>query len=350
MSNEPLWDSVKSKFNFIDSNQAFIMFLGKMQLDEICEENHVQVMKLIKNKKYLQFYVENIEIPYIRNPFQDRHIHEYFQFYYLRSGVANHYLNGNVVQMVRGDYTIIPPGIPHIMYCLENQSAEAVFMDFAFDAVFNGKDDEEIENSIDYHCLKDFLYPPETLQPKMSVSEHNRRQIEMLLDHITQMQVNEIDDIQSDYLARMNLLTLLASLVVDSHSQEHDRHLKPGQDDQDLLKPGLDLIRSNFAGDIACANAAKACNLSPSYFRHLLKECTGKTFTNLLTELRVNYAIDLLTNTGKSIMEISLDCGFSDISSLYRAFKKSVGLSPLIYRSKKREIKQNLQYSKQDIH
>ena len=347
MGKEPLWDCVKSKF---DNNQAFIMFLGKMQLDEVCEENHVQVMKLIKNKKYLQFYVENTDIPHIRNPFQDRHIHEYFQFYYLRSGVANHYLNGNVVQMVRGDYAIIPPGIPHIMYCRENQSAETILMDFTFDAVFNGRGDEEIENSIDYYCLKDFLFPPETLQPKMSVSERNRRQIEMLLDHITQLQVNEIDDIQSDFLARMNLLTLLASLVVDSHSQEHDRRLKPGQDDQDLLKPGLDLIRSDFAGSITCEDAARTCNLSPSYFRHLLKECTGKTFTTLLTELRVNCALDLLEKTSKSIMEISLDCGFSDMSSLYRAFKKSVGLSPLIYRSLKRETKQNLHYSEQNIH
>jgi AraC-like DNA-binding protein len=247
-------------------------------------------------------------------------------------------------------YAIIPPGIPHIMYCRENQSAETILMDFTFDAVFNGRGDEEIENSIDYYCLKDFLFPPETLQPKMSVSERNRRQIEMLLDHITQLQVNEIDDIQSDFLARMNLLTLLASLVVDSHSQEHDRRLKPGQDDQDLLKPGLDLIRSDFAGSITCEDAARTCNLSPSYFRHLLKECTGKTFTTLLTELRVNCALDLLEKTSKSIMEISLDCGFSDMSSLYRAFKKSVGLSPLIYRSLKRETKQNLHYSEQNIH
>ncbi len=80
---------------------------------------------------------------------------------------------------------------------------------------------------------------------------------------------------------------------------------------------------------------AKVCNLSPSYFRHLFKLYTGKTFTEKLTEIRINNAIELLTHTYKSITEICLECGFNSINHFYKTFRKELGISPSKFRDVK---------------
>lgn len=50
--------------------------------------------------------------------------------------------------------------------------------------------------------------------------------------------------------------------------------------------------------------------------------------------MRVNAAKDSLVQTGKSVLEIAMDCGFSDSRGLINMFNKFEGITPLQYRKK----------------
>jgi AraC-like DNA-binding protein len=60
----------------------------------------------------------------------------------------------------------------------------------------------------------------------------------------------------------------------------------------------------------------------------------GVTFRDIIQKTQEQVAIDLLTNTGRSIAEIAFETGFSEQSTFSRAFKRWTGLSPIEYRNK----------------
>lgn len=62
------------------------------------------------------------------------------------------------------------------------------------------------------------------------------------------------------------------------------------------------------------------------------KKYTGKTIIEFIKEQKLNYACNLLTNTNMSIMDISLQCGFENLSNFYAAFNKCLSISPMKFR------------------
>ncbi|MFA7343151.1 MAG: AraC family transcriptional regulator [Terrimicrobiaceae bacterium] len=79
---------------------------------------------------------------------------------------------------------------------------------------------------------------------------------------------------------------------------------------------------------------ARAAGLSGSHFSHLIREKTGRTFTDLMAQYRVDRAKTMLRRTGKSIIQIALECGFEDQSYFSRVFRRYTGTTPRNYRIK----------------
>ena len=69
-----------------------------------------------------------------------------------------------------------------------------------------------------------------------------------------------------------------------------------------------------------------------NHLNRALKECTGKTTSELITERTVNEAQSLLTYTDWSISEIAYCLGFKHPSSFQSFFKRHTNLSPKKYR------------------
>lgn len=67
------------------------------------------------------------------------------------------------------------------------------------------------------------------------------------------------------------------------------------------------------------------------------KNATGGTVIDYLNFVRLKKAYDLLTNTDKTILEISLECGFASTQYFNRIFKQNTGCAPSKYRNAKYE-------------
>ncbi|MBO5454642.1 MAG: helix-turn-helix transcriptional regulator [Clostridia bacterium] len=100
----------------------------------------------------------------------------------------------------------------------------------------------------------------------------------------------------------------------------------------------LRYISENYSSDISVSELAEISHLSRCYFTTVFKNNTGFSPYEYILNYRINMSQQLLDNTMDSIEKISFDCGFSDVSSFIRAFKRQVGLSPLSYRKKKYTI------------
>jgi len=74
---------------------------------------------------------------------------------------------------------------------------------------------------------------------------------------------------------------------------------------------------------------------SPSTLRRRL-EAEGQSYQLIKDHLRRDMAINALSETGKSVMEIAADLGFAEPSAFHRAFKKWTGAKPGEYRRRVR--------------
>jgi AraC-like DNA-binding protein len=64
--------------------------------------------------------------------------------------------------------------------------------------------------------------------------------------------------------------------------------------------------------------------------RRLAKE--GLTYSQLITRIRYNRAVQLLQDSSLKIIEISEELGYEDHAHFTRAFKRWTGLSPREFR------------------
>ena len=100
------------------------------------------------------------------------------------------------------------------------------------------------------------------------------------------------------------------------------------------LQAILAAIATGFADpEFSLVDVARKLAISPRYLQHVLHD-TGRSFTERITELRLNKARALLArdHTHK-IVEIAYDCGFGDVSHFNRCFRRRFGAAPSNFRN-----------------
>lgn len=96
---------------------------------------------------------------------------------------------------------------------------------------------------------------------------------------------------------------------------------------------GLELIQHHYHQDISLEWVAQQLGISNVYLLKLLKMETGKTFTELLTERRMEIAGELLSQRRIKTQELAEKLGYHSSQYFSTVFKKYFGCTPQEYRS-----------------
>lgn len=105
-----------------------------------------------------------------------------------------------------------------------------------------------------------------------------------------------------------------------------------GSSRRDALQRVMRYVREHLHQDVSLQEAAAAAMLSPNYLANLLKKQTDRTFTELVTERRIEQAKELLLASGANIGAVAAQCGFRDADYFSRRFRQQVGLTPRAFR------------------
>ncbi len=98
------------------------------------------------------------------------------------------------------------------------------------------------------------------------------------------------------------------------------------------IAPALDYIRTNYKSAFSIDTLADVCNISSTHFRRLFSSIMGVSPLEYIIQFRVSKASRLLCTTEMTVMEISLESGFSSISSFNRHFQSIKGVTPTQWR------------------
>lgn len=89
-----------------------------------------------------------------------------------------------------------------------------------------------------------------------------------------------------------------------------------------IMQEVLEYLDVNYMHPISLADAARHANMSLFYFSRFFKSIAGMSYIAYLSTIRINQAERLLLDTDKSILDIALECGFSNIRTFNRVFKQ----------------------------
>ena len=102
----------------------------------------------------------------------------------------------------------------------------------------------------------------------------------------------------------------------------------------DRIASITDYIDQNYQRKLLLEEIAEMNNLTLTHVSHLFKDMLGITFQDYLKEKRFEHALSLFENTDGTILEITVESGFSDERYLTKLFHERMGCSPKEYRKK----------------
>ena len=132
----------------------------------------------------------------------------------------------------------------------------------------------------------------------------------------------------ADYLVNGILMQIIGYLLKETaiHKDNISKHKR--------VDKALEYIKVHSEdAELRISELSRLVEMSEKNFRRIFKELYQKTPYEFLQEYRLEKAEILLANTNKSVSEIALTCGFSDVYSFSHCFKRHRGISPQSYRA-----------------
>lgn len=93
----------------------------------------------------------------------------------------------------------------------------------------------------------------------------------------------------------------------------------------------LSYIQQNYA-ETSVEDIARHFSFSTSYLGRIFRENTKTTVMDVIQQVRIEKACELLASTRITVQNIAEMVGYSDVTYFIRMFKKHIGITPLKYR------------------
>ena len=100
-------------------------------------------------------------------------------------------------------------------------------------------------------------------------------------------------------------------------------------DSEGLCDQVIDIINQEYQDEnLSLVDISKRLGVSTNYLCSLLKKVTGKNYTSLVNDVRMEAAKSMLMDSNLKINEVASRCGYSDQHYFSTCFKKQYGVSP----------------------
>lgn len=86
-------------------------------------------------------------------------------------------------------------------------------------------------------------------------------------------------------------------------------------------------LECHYSERISLESVAEVMGISIFYLSRLFKQEMGRTFTEVLTDIRILAALDRMWRADESFQSTAEQVGYDDVSYFYKVFKKKMGIS-----------------------
>ena len=274
-------------------------------------------METGKNDEMLRqdFQLSHNRDPYFRT--MEFHAHDFLELYYFLDGSVTYYIEDQVYDLCPGDLLIIPAGKMHRPVIANEHAAY-----------------ERMVLWITPQYLQSIDSPAGDLQKNLQkVGEHGYCVpfrgdetvfVTALLKKLLYMQKNDTDPKFCAGAVELYLWTIFRSYGVIDTTHRNETQVIPQV---------IRYITEHFSEPLTLEDIAAEFFVSKSYLNRHFKAYTTSTVYAYIMALRLTHARRMLRE-GIPAVEAGRECGFSDYSTFYKAFKTQTGLSPQQFKSR----------------
>jgi len=225
--------------------------------------------------------------------------------------------NYNVFEIEAGDIILIDKRELHMATNLDGWDCQRIVINFNDE--FFSECDEDFKILLE--CFK---------HNHIKLPLANKKQINSLFNKI--LREYNSDEVFSKVLLKNYICELLAIIYRSIYSNQI---VLLDNDADTTIEKAIRYIYNNFNKKISLKEVADICHMNPSYFSRLFKNTTGINLVSYINTVRIKNAALLLSDTDKTILEISQLCGFDNVQHFCGVFKKAKGISALRFRKER---------------
>ncbi|MEE0979322.1 MAG: AraC family transcriptional regulator [Muribaculaceae bacterium] len=251
------------------------------------------------------------------------HCHAEYELIYIVDGHGKEFLGDSVREYHAGDLVLIGKNLPHL-YLAENSTSEenlCSILQFPEDLFPSNMGDIQ-----EYSMVNKLLHL--SSQGVYFKSPHLKKSALEMLDLLaTRKHIDRLLTLIKllDTLGRSTNVEILSTL-------KYHNPLSDFMSDDPLSKIYSYLI-NNHREELSIGDVAEYIHMNPSSLCRYFRQKTGKTIVQTLTEIRVECACKLLSNTALTISEILWRSGFHNQGHFNKAFRQIAGITPTEYRN-----------------
>lgn len=259
--------------------------------------------------------------------FYDLHYHEYIELLYGIKGNATVMIGERLCPMGVGDLVIVNAREAHSVACTSGKATYYVIKFLPKLLYLQGRS----------LAAARYLFPlwqrEAAFSPVLSQKELRGSRVDDLVNEI----MLEWKDQSEGYelVIQANIMQIFVWMVRHCCPIREERGALP-ETLQKSLQVALEETQKHLE-DWTAQDAARACNLSYSYFSRNFKRAFGMSFSAYLESVRLREGERLLLTTDREITDIAVAVGFGSTSYFIERFRVRYGLSPRVFRVQMRK-------------
>lgn len=256
------------------------------------------------------------------------HGHEdFFELVTVMSGSAVHVVDGERSEISKGDVFVIGNSIVHGFD--EPKNFRICNIMYRPDMLFSGEQD--IRQLPGFHAL--FL-----LEPYFSSTQHFQSRLKLTpadFSRIEPLLTLAESEYRSDNPGRKTLVLSVVRQLAVILSRLYDCPAKS----QEIsgIADAAAFMEQCYSQNIAISDVIERSHYSQRHFIRLFSSAYGMTPQKYLMNIRIRHACSMLRDSGLSVTEVAMRCGFSDPNYFSRIFRKYTGYSPTEFNGGLRE-------------
>lgn len=265
--------------------------------------------KLITVRKHTRF----VEFP--------EHKHDYVEVVYMCSGSTTHIINGKEIKLNCGEILFLNQ---HAKQKIKRAEKDDIAINFIilpefFDKMINmlGQEETPLRKFI-IDCLCD--------GNSTSYLHFKVADILPIQNLIENLIFTLIHDTPNKGKINETTMTLLFLQLMN-----YTERLNIGDNENDVVISTLRYIEENYKSG-SLTEIADSLHIDIYTLSKEIKRKTGKNYTKLLQEKRLNKAAFLLKNSDMKISTVAEKIGYDNFSYFHRIFQKAFGMTPKKYR------------------
>lgn len=254
------------------------------------------------------------------------HWHDYYELLYIMSGHGEQVLGETRTPVDRGDIVLIEPGVTHTTYAVNPEGCYImVILFFLPGAGYESIAALRSEYMLPFMNLgggvRGVVYNPD-----QSLGDMHRLVSAMCEEFTLKSPGHE--------LVILGMLYEMLGYMIREGKLRASAHVP--EDQLRTVAKACEYIERHAGDALKLSDVAREVGFSNEYFSRLFKRVSGQNFKRYCDYVRMSEAEKLILTEKLSVTQAAMRVGFDDPSNFVRMFKRVMGVTPRVFKQRKR--------------